>query len=81
MSIPTETTSAHVTSKLKEKINENSYSIGELIVPQVFQKMSLRNNKIEVEDVTVKGYKIIYNVIMVPFCICFSMSLCFYVHL
>ena len=38
MSIPTESTNAHVTSKLKEKINENIYSIGELIVSQVFQK-------------------------------------------
>ena len=46
-------------SKLNEKILSGEYNIGQLIVPQVFQKTSIKDNTVVTEEFTVEGRKIL----------------------
>ena len=58
ISIPIEETNECLNKKLKESIANGTYLIGNLIVPQKFEKTVLRNNKIIVEEVEIRGRKI-----------------------
>ena len=58
ISIPTEVTNENIKKKLKEKIKHGSYLIGNLIVPQSFERVILRDNTIIVDEVVVHGRKI-----------------------
>ena len=58
ISIPTEVTNENINKKLKEKIKHGSYLIGNLIVPQSFERVILRDNTIIVDEVVVHGRKI-----------------------
>ena len=53
--MPVEDTNDKIVKKLKEKIMEGAYVIGEQVVPQVFQKLSLRNGDVITEEVTIRG--------------------------
>ena len=53
-----EETNAIVQQKLKENIKEGRYKLGDIIVPQQFEKMVLKNNKIVKTILTVNGRKI-----------------------
>ena len=46
-------------SKLNEKILSGEYNIGQLTVPQAFQKTSIKVNTVVTEEFTVKGRKIL----------------------
>ena len=41
--------------RLKDKINDGIYSIGEQVVPQVFRKLSMVNGEINIEEITIQG--------------------------
>ena len=58
ISIPLEVTNETVTEKLSEKIINGEYKLGELIVPQTFERLVLRNNNLVSEEVSVHGRKI-----------------------
>ena len=58
ISIPTEATNEKIKKRLKEKIKHGSHLIGNLIVPQSFERVILRDNKIIVDEVVVHGRKI-----------------------
>ena len=58
ISIPTEVTNENIKKRLKEKIKHGSYLIGNLIVPQSFERVILRDNTIIVDEVVVHGRKI-----------------------
>ena len=58
ISIPTEVTNENIKKKLKEKIKDGSYLIGNLIVPQSFERVILRDNTIIVDEVVVHSRKI-----------------------
>ena len=51
----TEETNKDVIKQLKDKIKDGIYSIGEKVVPQVFKKLSLVNDEIKVEEITIQG--------------------------
>ena len=55
VTFPVEVTNKAVKEKLNEKIKSGVYSIGEKIVPQVFECMKLKDGKIQVEQITVCG--------------------------
>ena len=57
-SIPIEETNKEVNQTLKQKINDGIYTLGEKIVPQVFEKVCLKNEKLCTEEIIVKGRKI-----------------------
>ena len=54
-SIPTD---ENIKKKLNEKIKHGSYLTGNLIVPQSFKRVILRDNTIVVDEVVVHGRKI-----------------------
>ena len=49
VSMPTEDTNDHVMQKLKDRIKEGVYTIGEKVVPQVFKKLALRDGNTYIE--------------------------------
>ena len=58
ISIPTEATNEKIKKRLKEKIKHGSHLIGNLIVPQSFERVILRDNKVIVDEVVAHGRKI-----------------------
>ena len=44
--------------KLKEKIINGDYTLGEIIVPQTFEKIMMVENKLVTEEIAVDGRKI-----------------------
>ena len=58
ISIPTEIPTAEITKKMKQQIDHGIYKIGELIVPQTFQKISIKNGQLTQEEIQVQGRKI-----------------------
>ena len=58
ISIPTEIPAADITKKIKQQIDHGIYKIGELIVPQTFQKILIKNGQPTQEELQVQGRKI-----------------------
>ena len=58
VSIPIEETNGEVNKKLKEEIRKGNVNIGELVVPQTFNKISLVDNELKTEEVSIEGRKI-----------------------
>ena len=58
ISIPVEETNDEVMRQLKQKIALGTYKVGNLIVPQVFEKVAIRDGRIAYEKVTIVGRKI-----------------------
>ena len=50
ISIPTEIPTAEITKKIKQQIDHGIYKIGETIVPQTFQKISIKNGQLAKEE-------------------------------
>ena len=61
--MPIEETNNEVQRKLKSKIIDGVYNVGELIVPQTFWKVSIKDGKLNKEEITVQGRKIPLKVI------------------
>ena len=57
VSVPVEPTNEQIVSQLKEKIVGGSYNIGQLIVPQSYEKIVLINDKLVQETTTTEGRK------------------------
>ena len=57
VSIPVEETNDEVMRQLKQKIALGTYKVGNLIVPQVFEKVAIRDGRIAYEKVTVVDRK------------------------
>ncbi|XP_065653932.1 uncharacterized protein LOC136080770 isoform X2 [Hydra vulgaris] len=55
VSFPQEETNAQVAAKLNLLVSENKYSLGELIAPQTFSKLVVRNNEIQTETFSIDG--------------------------
>ena len=58
ISLPIEPSNEHVNATLKSKIENGDYHIGNLIVPQIFQKIVMHNGEIKMVDVEVCGIRI-----------------------
>ena len=58
ISLPIESTNQEIIQRLKNKIYSGEYTIGELIVPQTFEKVSIMNNKLEKQEIMVEERKI-----------------------
>ena len=58
VTVPVDESNEEVTERLREKIKNGEYTIGELIVPQKFIKTTLCGNRIENEEVEISGRKI-----------------------
>ena len=58
ITVPSGPSTKKVTEKLKEKIKDGTYKIGDLIVPQKFEKISLREETLIKEEILVSGRKI-----------------------
>ena len=58
ISIPIEETNAELMKQLKQKIALRTYQVGNLIVPQVFEKVAIRDGRIVYEKVTIVGRRI-----------------------
>ena len=56
--MPTSPSTKRVTERLHEKIADGHYKIGCLIVPQKFEKITLKDGKIQKEEIEVCGRKI-----------------------
>ena len=56
--MPTSPSTKTVTENLQEKIADGYYKIGCLIVPQKFEKVTLKDGKIQNEEIEVCGRKI-----------------------
>ena len=54
ITVPSGPSTKEVTKKLKEKIKDGTYKIGDLIVPQKFEKISLREETQIKEEILVK---------------------------
>ena len=57
VSVPVEPTNKQIVSQLKEKIVDDTYNIGQLIVPQSYKKNVLINDKLAKETTTTEGRK------------------------
>ena len=58
ISIPVEETNDELMRQLKQKIALGTYQVGNLIVPQVFEKVAIRDGRIVYEKVTIVGRRI-----------------------
>ena len=58
IAVPSRPSTKKVNEKLKEKIKDGTYKIGDLIVPQKFEKISLREETLIKEEILVSGRKI-----------------------
>lgn len=58
VSLPIEPSNEHVNAVLKSKIENGDYHIGNLIVPQIFQKIVMHNGEIKTVDIEVCGRRI-----------------------
>ena len=58
VSLPTEATNLDVQQNWYKKIENGEYKIGQLIVPQEFQKLTIKNDKVLTEKVVITGRKI-----------------------
>ena len=56
--LSTEVFSHTLKSKLNEKILKDEYNIGQLIVPQIFKKTTIKDNSVITEEFTLQGRKI-----------------------
>ena len=57
VSLPTEATNLDVQQNLYKRIENGEYKIGQLIVPQEFQKLTIKNDKVLTEKVVITGRK------------------------
>ena len=57
ITVPSGPSTKKVTEKLKEKIKDGTYKIRDLIVPQKFRKVSLREETL-IKEILVSGRKI-----------------------
>ena len=57
-SIPVDERNDEVMRQLKQKIALGTYKVGNLIIPQVFEKVAIRDGRIAYEKVTIVGMKI-----------------------
>ena len=55
VTFPVEQTNQLLLKDVKEKIKDGVYSIGELVVPQSFEKLIIKDGEIEVKTITVEG--------------------------
>ena len=58
VTVPVDESNEEVTERLREKIKNGEYTIGELIVPQKFIKTTLCGNRIEKGKMEISGQKI-----------------------
>ena len=58
ISIPIEETNGEVNKRLKQKIADGVYTLGELIVPQTFEKVFFKNEKLCTKEISIQGRKI-----------------------
>ena len=58
ITLPAEVPLQTLKSKLNEKILSGEYNTGQLIIPQAFQKTSIKDNTVVTEEFTVQGRKI-----------------------
>lgn len=58
VTLPTEVSSHTLKSKLNEKMLKREYNIGQLIVPQIFKKTSIKDNSVITEEFTLQDRKI-----------------------
>ena len=56
--MPTSPSTKRVTEKLHEKIADGYHNIGCLVIPQKFEKITLKDGKIQKEEIEVCGRKI-----------------------
>ena len=54
ITVPSGPSTKEVTEKLKEKIKDGTYNIGDLIAPQKFEKISLREETLIKEEISVR---------------------------
>ena len=59
ITVPSGPSTKKVTEKLREKIKDGTNKIGDLIVPQKFEKISLREETLIKEEILVSGRKIL----------------------
>ena len=59
ITLPAEVPLKALKSKLNQKSLSGEYNIGQLIVPQMFQKTSIKDNTVVTEEFTVEGRKIL----------------------
>ena len=57
-SIPCDETIAKTKQKLREDIESGKYSLGEPIVPKEYEKLTIKNSKVNEESFTIYGRKI-----------------------
>ena len=63
VSVPEECTTEELIIELKKQLDAEVYTLGELIVPQKFEKITMIDNKLEKEEIEVKGRKIPFDTI------------------
>ena len=63
VSIPIEETNEDIMVQLKSKIEKGDYTLGDLIVPQMFENISLKDGTLIKEEVVVRGRKIPFRTI------------------
>ena len=55
LTLPVDETNESIQNQLRKSIEKGTYIIVDIIVPQTFKMIKIRNNKIVVEDVTIHG--------------------------
>ena len=63
VSIPEECSNEELMSQVKKQVDEEVYTLGELIVPQKFEKLTMIDNKLQTEEIEVEGRKTPFDVI------------------
>ena len=58
VSIPTEETNEEMKENVRKKIKDGTYNMGDMIVPQKYQRTVLNGDKIENEIIQISGRKI-----------------------
>ena len=58
ITVPVDQSNTQVIKQLKEKIEKGIYKVGDLIVPQEFKKITIKQGKITTENVCISGRKI-----------------------
>ena len=58
VSIPTEETNEEMKENLRKKIKDGTYNMGDMIVPQKYQRAVLNGEKFENEIIQISGRKI-----------------------
>ena len=58
ISLPTEESTEEINKQLNEKIEQGIYKLGELIIPQVYEKVTLQNNKLTTQEIEIRGRRV-----------------------